>query len=91
MTNVATTTLRTSEAPANTAGARTVPVRTGGPLRVVRGNPTEEELAALVVVLAAMGARAQKPPHSPAQRALPAMRRPYGRHRSPVSWRGRQT
>jgi len=50
-------------------------------LLVLRGEPTDEELAALVAVLALLGTRrAQAAPD-------PRLRR---RHRAPVSWRARR-
>jgi Acyl-CoA carboxylase epsilon subunit len=62
----------------------------GGPaLRIVRGEPTDEELAALTVVLAAAG-RPGEPERSAAEqpswnRAESRLRRPL--HPGPGAWR----
>jgi hypothetical protein len=57
-------------------------------LRVVKGDPTPEEIAALVAVLAARSAGAEEPP-APKRSAWAAherrMRRPV--HPSPGGWR----
>lgn len=58
-------------------------------IRVVRGNPTEEELAALVAVIVTAGSNAATEPPAPQRRwASPAarLRSPaYGRR--PGGWR----
>lgn len=53
-------------------------------IRVVRGEPTDEELAALTVVLLALRDSCATP--VPA-RELATWRGEHGRYRSPVSWR----
>jgi hypothetical protein len=56
----------------------------GADLRVLRGRPTDEELAALVTALALLGARA------PAAHEPPRPARLGRRRRMPGSWRARQ-
>ncbi|MCA1710127.1 MAG: acyl-CoA carboxylase subunit epsilon [Actinobacteria bacterium] len=54
-------------------------------LRVVRGNPTPEELAALIAVVSTRGVAA---PEEPARRSLwatPVLRAPL--HAGPRAWR----
>ena len=61
----------------------------GGPLlRVVRGAPTREELAAVVAVVAARSAAPAAPPAEPAARplwAVPVLRAPLAP--GPGAWR----
>jgi Acyl-CoA carboxylase epsilon subunit len=55
-------------------------------LRVVRGNPSPEELAALIAVVSARGAAVEEPP--PPARSLwaaPSLRQPL--HPGPGAWR----
>jgi hypothetical protein len=53
-------------------------------LRVLRGKPTDEELAALLAVLALLGSR------SPVAHDGPHAARLRRRHRTPGSWRIRR-
>jgi hypothetical protein len=63
-------------------------------LRILRGGPTDEEIAALLAVVAALGAGDRGA--RPAQRVQPRLRCRHGRHlhqhqyRSAGSWRGHQ-
>lgn len=56
-------------------------------LRILRGHPTDEQIAALVAVLAALRASAPR-----TELVQPRLRRPHDHrrrgHRSAVSWRG---
>ena len=61
-------------------------------LRILRGEPTDQEIAALVAVLAVLGAG-----DAGSDRVQPRLRHRHGRHhhrnhhRSTVSWRGQQS
>ncbi len=71
---------------ADDAAARfdAAPLDTAPLPRVVRGNPTDEELAALVAVVALLSARPR-----PAEHIQPRPRPGHrNRYRSAVSWRG---
>jgi len=61
----------------------------GADVRILRGNPTDEELAALLAVIAVLGAGG--PRTDPARHDQYRLRRRDGRHRrrlgSAVSWR----
>jgi hypothetical protein len=61
-------------------------------VRILRGNPTDEEIAALLAVLAALGAGG--PRTEPAGHLRPRLRPRHGRrahqHRSAGSWRRHQ-
>jgi hypothetical protein len=54
-------------------------------LQVVRGEPTPEELAALIAVVSSRGAAEQPPPAPPSRWARPQLRRPL--HPEPGAWR----
>ncbi|GGT07090.1 hypothetical protein GCM10010156_75490 [Planobispora rosea] len=58
----------------------------GGELAVVAGNPTEEELAALICVVGLVAGRARLPEEEPA--GAPPGWRPAV-YRSPLSWSAR--
>lgn len=61
----------------------------GFELRIVRGNPTDAQIAALLAVVALL--RVGSPRVEPAQHVQPWLRRRrWRRHRSAVSWRWHQ-
>ena len=55
-------------------------------LRIVRGDPTDEELAALVTVLAAAGSAAEGAPAAPPESQWAAPRRLVRRAVHPTGW-----
>ena len=54
-------------------------------LRVVRGNPTPEELAALIAVVSTRGGAVEEPAPARSLWAAPALRRPLSP--GPGAWR----
>ena len=54
-------------------------------LRVVRGNPTPEELAALIAVISTRGGAVEEPPAPRSLWAAPVLRRPLSP--GPGAWR----
>ena len=54
-------------------------------LRVVRGNPSPEELAALVAVVSTRGGAVEEPPPARSLWAAPVLRRPLSP--GPGAWR----
>ena len=54
-------------------------------LRVVRGNPTPEELAALIAVVSTRGGTVEEPPPARSLWAAPVLRRPLSP--GPGAWR----
>jgi hypothetical protein len=54
-------------------------------LRVVRGNPTPEELAALIAVVSTRGVAAEEPAAARSLWASPSLRRPLSP--GPGAWR----